>query len=120
MIVFEDRATYAPGTDPVSTVTLTVECSPSHVASLTDFLVGVSAKAGVYSVAVDHILLMGEAHAERVPQPANLGPAQPEVGERSETAGAGEPGLVDARENGELAGAPRQRRTRAVGRGAKG
>lgn len=58
--VFEDR-TNDHETDALATLTLTVECNPDQVADLSNFLVGISAKAGVYSVELDHTVAVPQA-----------------------------------------------------------
>lgn len=50
---FEDRSTYHPDKDPVSTCTLTVECAPGQVESILSFMRLAMNCAGVYSASVE-------------------------------------------------------------------
>lgn len=108
MVVFEDRSTYRPGKDSVATVTLSVECSPGQVAELTGFLIGASSKAGVYSVAVDHVVTIpeieGEAHGEQEVQRSDLEPEAAIDGQGSETELVGGPARLAQREHSVVAG----------------
>lgn len=109
MVVFEDRSTYAAGKDSVATVTLTVECSPGQVAAVTGFLIGASTKAGVYSVAVDHVVAIpeieGEAHGEPEVQPEHLEPQAAIDSEGSEPQESWLAPRLDQHEDGSVAGA---------------
>lgn len=108
--VFEDRSSYVERLDPVATLTLTVECNPGEVANLSNFLVGVSAKGGVYSVAIDHVVAEpakvneGEAHGEQPIQqadPDHPGEDDGRAGHEASSAGADD--ARDAGAHGELA-----------------
>lgn len=104
--VFEDRSTYDAKVDSVATLTLTVECHPGQVASISQFLVGVSAKAGVYGVAIDHVVAVPErqvANAEPVQHEAGDEP-EAVAGERREADVVGAEGVPDSGAHGELAG----------------
>jgi hypothetical protein len=110
VIVFEERSTYDQTKDSVATVTLTVECAPGQVAELSQFLVGVSAKAGVYSVAMDHVVAIpeqvGDAHGEPTLQPEHIEPEAAVEREGSQPQEGGEVGLelhASGGENGVVA-----------------
>lgn len=122
MNVFEDRSTYDPKADSVATVTLTVECNPGEVSSITDFLVGTSSKAGVYSVAVDHVVhvpevttqavevltvSIGEAHGEQPLQHADPDHSGEDLGREGSLPTEGDAAAIGAeRVDRELAGTP--------------
>lgn len=67
MRLFEDRAIYAPGTDPVAKIVLTVECNPGQEQSIIQHLSSVVTQAGVYCVELSGSA--PEALAEVAPEP---------------------------------------------------
>jgi len=75
-VVFENRAIYDAARDPVAKVSVTVECHPKAAVELTNWLLGVSAKAGVYAVAID--AAKGDAGAKPVLEQTSLEPQDAE------------------------------------------
>lgn len=55
-LIFEDRTTYDPKTEPVCVVSLAVECHPKQAQSVMDFLDRVRTQAGVYAVSIDSLV----------------------------------------------------------------
>ena len=124
--IFEDRSSYDPAFDAVGFVTLSLECNPGQIGSVTAFLRGVADQAGVYHVVVDSSVFepapkpeavlmilepespaeveqaVGEAHGEQTIQPEHQQPETAELGPGGETAPSGAAPAGDAGADGEL------------------
>jgi hypothetical protein len=66
---YEERSSYAPATDPVAVILLTVECSPGQIEHVLEFLAQVRDRAGVYSVDFEQDLRIPEVD---VPEPPKV------------------------------------------------
>ena len=137
--VYENAAIYDAARDPVATIALAVECHPKQVASLTEFLLGVREKAGVYGVSIvteparspEPVVEQassaeeapttdqpaGEAHAEPVQHEAGGEPQAGDQGPGGEAPPERPEGPSDAGADGELAEPARKVGTGAVGGG---
>ena len=132
--VYENAAIYDAARDPVATIALAVECHPKQVAALTEFLLGVRAKAGVYGVSVDQLGLKsptvvaepakpepeGEAHAEPVQHEAGGEPQAGDQGPGGEAPPERPEGPSDAGADGELGGVAGEGGSEPVGGGSEG